>query len=122
MFPAGTPGIALFLLRLASAAALLESDWRHPLFTSGAVTLVICGLLSVALCLGILTPYAATLSCLVELGLLIRSGTQPGLPVVISIMNTAALGLLGPGAYSLDSRIFGRRIISFPIRDRSEIP
>jgi hypothetical protein len=120
MFPAGMAGIALLILRLASAAALLESGWRHPLFATLAESFVILVLLGGALCLGVLTPYASTVSCLIELALIVRSGAQPELPIIIFIMNTAALGMLGPGAYSLDSRIFGRRIISFPVRDNSD--
>jgi hypothetical protein len=27
------------------------------------------------------------------------------------------VGMLGPGAYSLDSRLFGRRLITWPLRN-----
>jgi hypothetical protein len=77
-------------------------------------TLAILALPGGALCLGAFTPYASTISCLIEVALLVRSGAQPEFPVIISVMITAALGVLGPGAYSLDAHIFGWRIISFP--------
>jgi hypothetical protein len=31
--------------------------------------------------------------------------------LAISILNAAILAVLGPGAYSIDARIFGRRIL-----------
>jgi hypothetical protein len=118
MFPAGAAGVALLILRLTSAAALLEAGWRQPLLTTLTGTLVILALPVGALCLGILTPYTSTVSCLIELAIIVRSGTQPEFPIIIFIVITAALGVLGPGAYSLDARIFGRKIIKFPTHDR----
>jgi hypothetical protein len=118
MFPAGAAGIALLILRLASAAALLECGWRQPLFATLTGTFVILALPAGALCLGILTPYTSTVSCLIELAIIVRSVTQPEFPIIISIVITAALGVLGPGAYSLDARMFGRKIIRFPTHDR----
>ncbi len=38
--------------------------------------------------------------------------------MVFSIVDTAALGLLGPGGYSLDARIFGRRRVILSTDDR----
>jgi hypothetical protein len=118
MFPAGAAGVALLILRLTSAAALLEAGWRQPLLTTLTGTFVILALPVGALCLGVLTPYTSTVSCLIELAIIVRSGTQPEFPIIISIVITAALGVLGPGAYSLDARIFGRKIIRFPTHDR----
>jgi hypothetical protein len=54
MFPAGAAGIALLILRLAAAAALLESGLRHPLLATLTGTFVILALPGSALCLGVL--------------------------------------------------------------------
>jgi hypothetical protein len=91
---------------------------RHPLFATLTETFVILALPGSALCLGVLTPYASTVSCLIELATIVGSGTRLEFPVIISIVITAALGVLGPGAYSLDARMFGRKIIRFPTHDR----
>jgi hypothetical protein len=53
-----------------------------------------------------------------ELATLIRFEDQPAFPIIISILNSAALGMLGPGAYSLDARIFGRRIVNFSVHHK----
>jgi hypothetical protein len=117
MFPTGAAGIALLMLRLSAAAALLVQGTENPLFAT-SLTLLVIAMPAGALCLGVLTPYTSTISCVIELAIIVRSGTQPEFPIIFSIVITAALGVLGPGAYSLDARIFGRKIIKFPTHDR----
>jgi hypothetical protein len=108
--------MALLMLRLSAAAALLVYGAEHPFITWSFILLV---LPASALCLGFVTPYASGICCLIELSAVIRSGSQWAFPVIISIAHTAALGMLGPGAYSLDARIFGRRVVRFPTHNRS---
>ena len=119
MFPAGTAGMALLIMRLASCATLLEFLWKHSL-ASSLVTSLVFVLPAVALFVGFLTPYASAAGCLLELASMFQPGTPLEFLIVISIANTVALGILGPGAYSFDSRIFGRRVISFSARNKSE--
>jgi hypothetical protein len=113
MFPAGLPGIGLLLLRASVAIALLADDYTHRQALSGweqAVALLI----SVALSLGILTPIAA-LTTLVFHGLIgWRLGVDSTLVAAIVCLNATALTLLGPGAYSVDSYRFGRRVVVLP--------
>ena len=40
--------------------------------------------------------------------------------LVISILISAALAILGPGAYSVDARIFGRKLLTVPSRHRPD--
>ena len=65
-----------------------------------------------ALCLiaGFLTPYSAILCCIVQMAELVIGGANE-FHVAISILDAAILAVLGPGAYSIDARIFGRRIL-----------
>ena len=119
MFPTGMAGIALLILRFSMAAVLVDVAARPPFTTSFWVLLAIA-LPAVALCLGLVTPYASAITCLIELVAALRSGHQYVFNLIISGVNTAVLGMLGPGSYSLDSRLFGRRIISFPVRGKSD--
>jgi hypothetical protein len=118
MFPAGTAGIALLIMRLASGSTLLELLWRHSLSPLASSLLFI--LPGVALFFGFLTPYASAVTCLIELTSTVGSGAQLEFLIVVSVANTVALGILGPGAYSFDSRIFGRRIIRISNRDKHQ--
>jgi hypothetical protein len=115
MFPTGAAGIALFILRVSTATALLFYANRDRLSLWG---LCAAAVPATALCLGFLTPYVSAIAGLVELALIIRWEGQAEFPMIISIFNTAALGLLGPGAYSMDARIFGRRIMNFSTHDK----
>ncbi len=95
----------------------------------GRWALMVCLLALVtgaALLIGFLTPLAALLAGLVGLGLTLSwlSPFSPngfgGSPATIFlIVMAAAVLLLGPGAYSLDARWFGRREIVIPRDDRA---
>jgi uncharacterized membrane protein YphA (DoxX/SURF4 family) len=67
-------------------------------------------LVSVFLCIGFIVPIVSVLCCLFELASLLSRGADATF-ILVSIVNAAALALLGPGAYSLDARLFGRRIL-----------
>jgi hypothetical protein len=114
MFPAGAPGIALLILRLALAGAILDGC----IDVSNLSTLpLICFALaaqSLLLCLGLLTPVVAVIACAFEVAAWFVTGHADGRFVALSALNAAAIALLGPGAYSLDARLFGRREIVFP--------
>lgn len=119
MFPVGSPGVALLVLRGCIVAALagiaFPTGWQHVTYL---------GLLML-LCAGLFTPIVcgvAAAAVLLDLPQL-RSGNLMQLSVVV--LATLAYAFLGPGAYSVDARLFGRRIlvstdaISKPERDDS---
>ena len=114
MFPNHGPGIAMLLLRVSVAVTLvLDASTRMAALAPWWMFFGVI-LLAISLCIGFLTPILSVLCCLFEVGsLLIGGGT--GIPVIlVSTMNAAALALLGPGAYSLDARLFGRRALVVP--------
>lgn len=98
MFPDRAPGVGLLLLRLGLAIALCRAGWP-PAAWPAALAVAGAGLL---LC-GWLTPLAAALAWLALL--LEGPPTWPWLCVPLALL------LLGPGAYSLDARRFGRRVL-----------
>lgn len=70
---------------------------------------VFWGGLVLLIALGALTPLACLISVLMELGTHVQM-TQP-LETAVTVLITIALGALGPGAYSIDAKLFGRRLI-----------
>lgn len=69
--------------------------------------------MAVSLFLGFLTPYCAAASCLLELVLLATTGSNR-FQLGMSALTAAATMVLGPGAYSIDARLFGRKLIKIP--------
>ena len=112
MFPAGAAGCGLLLLRLCAAAMLLGNGIRLPIVSlCETIGLVI---LAGALCLGLLTPLSCAASALVQALLFLRAGARDPLQFAFPFCVSIALSLLGPGAFSIDSHLFGRKLILPP--------
>jgi uncharacterized membrane protein YphA (DoxX/SURF4 family) len=75
----------------------------------------------VLLLIGFLTPAASALMALAVMGIALSWFPPPAprlfdapLPAVLVVVIAVAVALLGPGALSLDCRLFGRREIIIP--------
>jgi hypothetical protein len=110
MFPAGLPGLALALLRLSVTVSLVVASygnaagWLHSLGV----------LVAVGLLVGYLTPVLAVASLALLCFLLSRIGLDGAAWTAVAALDALALALLGPGSYSLDARLFGRRVVVIP--------
>ncbi len=118
-FPAGRPGAGLLLLRSAVGltAVLNGAVWlAGGNQTAAALSSLVAGALAVAsgalLLLGFLTPIAASVS---GLGIAVHL-SDDGRASVFVVIVAVAVVLLGPGAFSVDARLFGRREIVIPQR------
>jgi len=113
MFPPGPPGIGLACLRASVAVALLfeHHSYRHLLFHCSGGTAI---LLSLAVILGCLTPVVAALTLVFQALTWFTLGTGSAVPASLIALDALALSLLGPGAYSVDSYLFGRRLLVLP--------
>jgi len=125
-FPGGWPGVGLLLLRLAVVVTVLAQcvasagDWRHlGLVTAAVGVLAIAS--SVSLLIGYLTPFSAVIVALTSLGTAISWFPVPNpnlfdtkLATALVTVIAVAIVCLGPGAFSLDARLFGRREITIP--------
>jgi hypothetical protein len=66
---------------------------------------------AVLLCVGVLTPLAALSGAVVTGTALLCSGNAQPVVTIASMTTASALALLGPGAYSVDAWMFGRRVL-----------
>jgi uncharacterized membrane protein YphA (DoxX/SURF4 family) len=112
-FPNGWPGAALLLLRIVCAVPLLLD--ALSILPGGsesiAIWLRLVGFLpAILLLLGLYTPVAALLQMLVELSLTLTMPSAAALHLTRAVIGVALMGL-GPGAWSLDSRLYGRKRI-----------
>jgi uncharacterized membrane protein YphA (DoxX/SURF4 family) len=125
-FPGGWPGLGLLLLRIAAGSAAVAEGAAFLVDRSGAVVFSLAagfigGASGMALLLGLFTPAAGVLAaggcvCLLLSILPSPSWDVLGDRVAASMMLavSAAIVLLGPGALSIDSYLFGRREIVIP--------
>ncbi|MBC7932348.1 MAG: DoxX family protein [Rubrivivax sp.] len=133
-FPDGRAGIGLLLLRLAvgltaavEGGAYLFSRDEPTLWARAAGLMVIaCG---ASLLIGLLTPFACIVVGLCSAGVALLGfqataphGLATGWSLLLEAVMTAALILTGPGAFSLDARLFGRREIIIPHHPRTPQP
>ena len=119
-FADGWPGIGLLLLRLLTGLALIHfgiANLREvpPLAT---VVLQIIGIgAGILLLAGLWTPVAGALAAIVNVWIaLSRYFSHSGDPwiAVVQAVLSAVLAMVGPGAWSIDARLFGRKRIDMP--------
>ena len=75
---------------------------RRPLPAGGEI------LTGALIVIGLWTPIAGVMVCLLQLGLILTADRTIG-PQVLQAAVGLCLALLGPGAWSIDARLFGRR-------------
>jgi putative oxidoreductase len=115
-FPQGVPGFGLVLLRAAVAIPLVLQAvaWLLNAPPPAPLALVASGA-GLLLLVGLWTPVAGVLVALAEFALALSHPVEPWTFVHFGILG-AALAMLGPGGWSVDARLFGRKHIEIPQR------
>jgi putative oxidoreductase len=80
---------------------------------SNVILQLLAAVCSALLIVGFWTPIAGAVMALSELCLLLFPFTNASMHLVLAALG-AALTMLGPGAWSVDARLFGRKRIRIP--------
>jgi uncharacterized membrane protein YphA (DoxX/SURF4 family) len=122
-FPSGPPGIGLLIARgalglvfmIQGSFCLIDTDPGNRL--AGACAAFLGGLLTI----GFLTPIAGILGAIDGVLVVLSIIPDCSYPPTHSVYALFLIGVIlveillaGPGAYSIDSRIFGRREVIIP--------
>lgn len=113
MFPGGWPGFGLIILRVAAASPLVlggnpQLRGVPPIGMHLAqFAMIVIGILLLA---GLWTPIAAALQVIIEVWLVFAQGGESGIHYLLAAQGISLM-MLGPGAWSVDSRLFGRKRI-----------
>ena len=110
-FADGWPGAALLLQRIVVAVTVVcccGIDLADYPFSVSMIPHIIGACAGVLLLLGLWTPFAGTLIALVEFWLAMTHASNPWISILLATVGGTS-AMLGPGAFSLDARLFGRR-------------
>lgn len=116
-FPEGWPGTGLVFLRAITAIPLVQLA-AGPLPLTVPLSLILqllAAVCSALLILGLWTPIAGVMMAFFELCLMQFPPNGASMHVVLAALGVA-LAMIGPGAWSVDARLFGRKRIHIPQR------
>jgi uncharacterized membrane protein YphA (DoxX/SURF4 family) len=117
-FANGWPGKGLLLLRWLTGAALIHygiSDLHEAHQLATIAPQIIEAGAGILLLVGLWTPLVGTVIAIVEVWMVFSRAGDPWIAIMLATLG-AALAMIGPGAWSLDARLFGRKHIEIPKR------
>lgn len=107
-FARGWPGAGLLCLRLTAAISIFHYVLTGLTSDQSLFRIVIEGAAGLLLCAGLWTPIAGSALTILALWSAFYGAVDPWAQVLLASVG-AALAMLGPGAWSVDARLFGRK-------------
>lgn len=115
-FACGWPGVGILLQRLITSAFLLACAIFHvqetPAFPA-IILRLIAAVAGIFLLVGLWTPVVGMVLAVVEIWIAISRVDGLPIPIILATLG-ATLAMIGPGAWSIDARLFGRKRIKTP--------
>lgn len=117
-FADGWPGLGLLLQRLLAAIALFHYGISH-LSTTVPLAAMLPHIIGAGggafLLVGLWTPVVGTVVAIVEMWVAVFHGGEPWIAILSATLG-GTLAMIGPGAWSIDARLYGRKYIETPER------
>jgi putative oxidoreductase len=113
-FADGWPGFGLLFQRLVTGIVLLHHGTALFKETPTAATIapqVMGAVLAIFIIIGLWTPAAGAVIAAVEVWTALVNPGSAATAVLLATLG-ATLAMIGPGAFSIDARLFGRKHIS----------
>lgn len=110
-FANGWPGIGLLLQRILTAAFLIRFAIVEPgaaSFPSSMIPQIISACAGTLLLVGFCTPFVGALIAGMQLWVAITHAGDRSLSIALATLGATA-AMIGPGAWSIDARLFGRK-------------
>jgi uncharacterized membrane protein YphA (DoxX/SURF4 family) len=117
-FAGGWPGSGLLIQRLLIGTTLLYDSVGHLAHAHGAAAMlppILEGAPGILLLLGLWTPYACLLAAVTEIWGACWQIIDVRIAIILATI-TVTLAMIGPGAWSVDARLFGRKHLVLPDR------
>ena len=105
------PGFGLLVQRLVTGIALLHDGTVLFKKTATAATIAPHAMeaaLAIFIMIGLWTPFAGALIAVVEVWTVLAYPGDPEMATLLGALG-ATLAMIGPGAFSIDARLFGRK-------------
>lgn len=117
-FANGWPGKGLLIQRALVAAVLAYCFFttlgKAPHFSAVLMQLIAAGA-GLLLFIGLWTPIAGAVIAFVELWIIFSRTGDPSMSGILAILG-GTLAMIGPGAWSVDAHLFGRKLIEISNR------
>jgi putative oxidoreductase len=111
MFPYGWPGRGLFLVRLVVGLILIHDGIGALMGVPQRESIAlqeIAAIPGIFLLVGLWTPIAGAIVAPCEIGIVLTGTDHPRGTILMATLGIA-FAFLGPGALSIDARLFGRK-------------
>jgi putative oxidoreductase len=112
-FAEGWPGVGLLLQRIVTSAILLYFGAMHLLESASLIPSVphlIAAVAGVLLLFGLWTPLVGLAISVVEVWTYLTSAGNPLIPLMLASFGIT-VAMIGPGAWSIDAQLYGRKHI-----------
>ena len=107
----GWPGIGLLLQRIVAAIMVVRFciiQLTDLCFSASMMPHIIAGCAGIFFLVGLWTPVVGTLIAVAELWIAVTHLSDPWISIMLATIGGTS-AMLGPGAFSVDARLYGRR-------------